>query len=287
MRIRHMGGEDSNLIFRRKVVLHSGVRLGRVGCSQQGICRGDRAHEDAAGSAVDVDEAFAADGGADEGFGGALYGEIKVGGPADGEVSIDFQFVVFEFDFDQLVLRYVAFEGNGASADEAQIEEAFTAEDSGGNTLAGGQFVFDSAVAGEEYAVLNRHSGGAPFLDIHKNDVFVGRFQHEISVADVLRFYGRFLCHGAFDGLSEQVADPFDSGGRLYMAAHPLHRTGLDNRGVLLVQFNDNLAAAHIHFAHVILLHGSHRRDAGILEIFHDVEIFDGFGEFPVFVFEI
>ena len=122
MRIRHRGGEDSNLIFRRKVVLHSGVRLGRVGCSQQGICRGDRAHEDAAGSAVDVDEAFAADGGADEGFGGALYGEIKVGGPADGEVSIDFQFVVFEFDFDQLVLRYVAFEGNGASADEAQIE---------------------------------------------------------------------------------------------------------------------------------------------------------------------
>jgi hypothetical protein len=79
----------------------------------------------------------------------------------------------------------------------------------------------------------------------------------------------------------------FDSGGRLYMAAHPLHRTGLDNRGVLLVQFNDNLAAAHIHFAHVILLHGSHRRDAGILEIFHDVEIFDGLGEFPVFVFEI
>ncbi len=108
--------------------------------------------EDAAGSAVDVDEAFTADGGADESFGGALYGEIKVGGPADGEVSIDFQFVVFEFDFDQLVLRYVAFEGNGASADEAQIEEAFTAEDSGGNTLAGGQFVFDSAVAGEEYA---------------------------------------------------------------------------------------------------------------------------------------
>ena len=43
MRIRHRGGEDSNLIFRRKVVLHSGVRLGRVGCSQQGICRGDRA----------------------------------------------------------------------------------------------------------------------------------------------------------------------------------------------------------------------------------------------------
>ena len=40
MRIRHRGGEDSNLIFRRKVVLHSGVRLGRVGCSQQGICRG-------------------------------------------------------------------------------------------------------------------------------------------------------------------------------------------------------------------------------------------------------
>ena len=287
MRIRHRGGEDSNLIFRRKVVLHSGVRLGRVGCSQQGICRGDRAHEDAAGSAVDVDEAFTADGGADEGFGGALYGEIKVGGPADGEVSIDFQFVVFEFDFDQFVLRYVAFEGNGASADEAQIEEAFAAEDSGGNALAGGQFGFDSAVAGEEHAVLNRHSGGAPFLDIHKNDVFVGRFQHEISVADVLRFYGRFLCHGAFDGLSEQVADPFDSGGRLYMAAHPLHRTGLDNRGVLLVQFNDNLAAAHIHFAHVILLHGSHRRDAGILEIFHDVEIFDGLGEFPVFVFEI
>ena len=128
MRIRHRGGEDSNLIFRRKVVLHSGVHLGRVGCSQQGIWRGDRAHEDAAGSAVDVDEAFAADGGADEGFGGALYGEIKVGGPADGEVSIDFQFVVFEFDFDQFVLRYVAFEGNGASADEAQIEEAFTAE---------------------------------------------------------------------------------------------------------------------------------------------------------------
>ena len=124
MRIRHRGGEDSNLIFRRKVVLHSRVCLGRVGCSQQGICRGDRAHEDAAGSAVDVDEAFTADGGADEGFGGALYGEIKVGGPADGEVSIDFQFVVFEFDFDQLVLRYVAFEGNGASADEAQIEEA-------------------------------------------------------------------------------------------------------------------------------------------------------------------
>ena len=123
MRIRHRGGEDSNLIFRRKVVLHSGVHLGRVGCSQQGICRGDRAHEDAAGSAVDVDEAFTADGGADEGFGGALYGEIKVGGPADGEVSIDFQFVVFEFDFDQFVLRYVAFEGNGASADEAQIEE--------------------------------------------------------------------------------------------------------------------------------------------------------------------
>lgn len=119
MRIRHRGGEDSNLIFRRKVVLHSGVRLDRVGCSQQGICRGDRAHEDAAGSAVDVDEAFTADGGADESFGGALYGEIKVGGPADGEVSIDFQFVVFEFDFDQLVLRYVAFEGNGASADEA------------------------------------------------------------------------------------------------------------------------------------------------------------------------
>ena len=113
MRIRHRGGEDSNLIFRRKVVLHSGVRLGRVGCSRQGICRGDRAHEDAAGSAVDVDEAFAADGGADEGFGGALYGEIKVGGPADGEVSIDFQFVVFEFDFDQLVLRYVAFELSG------------------------------------------------------------------------------------------------------------------------------------------------------------------------------
>ena len=84
MRIRHRGGEDSNLIFRRKVVLHSGVRLGRVGCSQQGICRGDRAHEDAAGSAVDVDEAFAADGGADEGFGGALYGEIKVGGLAGG-----------------------------------------------------------------------------------------------------------------------------------------------------------------------------------------------------------
>ena len=55
----------------------------------------DRAHEDAAGSAVDVDEAFTADGGADEGSGGALYGEIKVGGPADGEVSIDFQFVVF------------------------------------------------------------------------------------------------------------------------------------------------------------------------------------------------
>ena len=106
MRIRHRGGEDSNLIFRRKVVLHSGVRLGRVGCSRQGICRGDRAHEDAAGSAVDVDEAFTADGGADEGSGGALYGEIKVGGPADGEVSIDFQFVVFEFDFDQLVLRY-------------------------------------------------------------------------------------------------------------------------------------------------------------------------------------
>ena len=79
MRIRHRGGEDSNLIFRRKVVLHSGVRLGRVGCSQQGICRGDRAHEDAAGSAVDVDEAFTADGGADEGSGGALYGEIKVG----------------------------------------------------------------------------------------------------------------------------------------------------------------------------------------------------------------
>ena len=79
MRIRHRDGEDSNLIFRRKVVLHSGVRLGRVGCSQQGICRGDRAHEDAAGSAVDVDEAFTADGGADEGFGGALYGEIKVG----------------------------------------------------------------------------------------------------------------------------------------------------------------------------------------------------------------
>lgn len=135
MRIRHRGGEDSNLIFRRKVVLHSGVHLGRVGCSQQGICRGDRAHEDAAGSAVDVDEAFTADGGADEGSGGALYGEIKVGGPADGEVSIDFQFVVFEFDFDQLVLRYVAFEGNGASADEAQIEEAFAAEDSGGNAL--------------------------------------------------------------------------------------------------------------------------------------------------------
>ena len=157
MRIRHRGGEDSNLIFRRKVVLHSGVRLGRVGCSQQGICRGDRAHEDAAGSAVDVDEAFTADGGADESFGGALYGEIKVGGPADGEVSIDFQFVVFEFDFDQLVLRYVAFEGNGASADEAQIEEAFTAEDSGGNTLAGGQFVFDSAVAGEEYALSLIH----------------------------------------------------------------------------------------------------------------------------------
>ena len=153
MRIRHRGGEDSNLIFRRKVVLHSGVRLGRVGCSRQGICRGDRAHEDAAGSAVDVDEAFTADGGADEGSGGALYGEIKVGGPADGEVSIDFQFVVFEFDFDQLVLRYVAFEGNGASADEAQIEEAFAAEDSGGNALAGGQFGFDSAVAGEEHAV--------------------------------------------------------------------------------------------------------------------------------------
>lgn len=35
MRIRHRGGEDSNLIFRRKVVLHSGVRLGRVGCSRQ------------------------------------------------------------------------------------------------------------------------------------------------------------------------------------------------------------------------------------------------------------
>ena len=83
MRIRHRGGEDSNLIFRRKVVLHSGVRLDRVGCSQQGICRGDRAHEDAAGSAVDVDEAFTADGGADESFGGALYGEIKVGGPAE------------------------------------------------------------------------------------------------------------------------------------------------------------------------------------------------------------
>ena len=60
-------------------------------CSRQGICRGDRAHEDAAGSAVDVDEAFTADGGSDEGSGGALYGEIKVGGPADGEVSIDFQ----------------------------------------------------------------------------------------------------------------------------------------------------------------------------------------------------
>ena len=71
-------------------------------CSQQGICRGDRAHEDAAGSAVDVDGPSPLTAEPTRSSSGALYGEIKVGGPADGEVSIDFQFVVFEFDFDQL-----------------------------------------------------------------------------------------------------------------------------------------------------------------------------------------
>ncbi len=43
------------------------------------------------------------------------------------------------------------------------------------------RFVFDSAVAGEEHAASSIVIPRRTFLDIHKNDVFVGRFQHEIS----------------------------------------------------------------------------------------------------------
>ena len=162
-----------------------------------------RAHEDAAGSAVDVDEAFTADGGADK-----WVERSTVKSRLEDQQTARFP-SIFSSSFSSST-SISSSSGTLLSRATAplptrlRLKKPSPPEDAEECFLRAVRIWFWFSPSGEEHAVLNRHSGGAPFLDIHKNDVFVGRFQHEISVADVLRFYGRFLCHGAFDGLCKQ-----------------------------------------------------------------------------------
>ena len=86
-----------------------------------------RHHENPAGAAIDIDQAFAGGSRTNQRLTGAFHGEIQAGRPCDSKIAVDFHHVVVQNNLDQLFLRTVGFNTELILAVQTEIEQALAA----------------------------------------------------------------------------------------------------------------------------------------------------------------
>jgi len=167
-----------------------------------------------------------------------------------------------EGDLDEFLPRAFRLQADDPLADEAQVEEPLVARHGGGEVGPHHCLVLQVGVTGQEQAVV-QDDGTVPLQQVQQEDVLVGGFQHQQAVPGVLRLDGRLLGDRPSQGLAEKIPHPFDAGGGVDVAHHPLHGPGLEG-DVCLAEVTDHLPPADMHGTAEIGRLGIARGDAEV-----------------------
>ena len=123
----------------------------------------------------------------------------------------------------------------------------------------------------DKLEAIIQHNAAAPIGHINQQNVLVGGFQHQQTIAGVLRLDGGFTGDAATQSFAEQVADTLNAGSGIDTANSPLHCTGLQG-DVCGADLTYNLALTNIHFVAVVCQRSGAGRNAQITLILHNLE---------------